>query len=139
MAVGPLVPKNGAVAFAGYTADYASFSIAAGQAVDNISAYGTATVAYSVGSGTPDIGFDIGAFALSHATGTQPGICGTGTLFQATGATATLTLDTGVSWAWAAAVAQTWRIGHARMRGYVPIALSARTGRAEITETYATT
>jgi hypothetical protein len=137
MAVSSLVPKNGAIAYGGYVADFASFDIDGSQAVDNVTPYGTNTCSKNVGSGTPTFTFNVGAFALAHATNTPFNLPGTSTIFSSGGATATFTLDTGVTES-GTVITERFRVSHARMRGYVPIAITARNG-AEITEVYATT
>src|SRR4051812_28446275 len=120
MAALSLVPKNGAIAFAAVTADFASFDIESSQSVENVTPYGANVNAKHVGSGTPEISINIGAFALAHTTGTPAKL---DTLPGAgTGATLTLTLDTGVSEA-CTMIVQSVRLSHARMRAAVPMAI----------------
>ncbi len=136
MAASSLVPKNGAVAYGSYIADFASFDIDGSQAVDNVTPYGSNTCAKHVGSGTPAFQFNIGAFALKGTTGTSPNLPGTNTIFSSGGATCTLTLDgTSVTEAFTGIV-ERFRIGHARMRGFVPIGITMRNA-GELVETWA--
>lgn len=131
-----LIPKNGAVAYGNYVADYASFDIDVTQAVDNTTPYGTNVCAKHTGSGTPAFQFNIGAFALAHTTSTQPNLPSTNTIFTSLGATCTLTLDTGCTETFTGIV-ERFRIGHARMRGFVPIGITLRNS-GEVTEAWAT-
>jgi hypothetical protein len=141
MPASSLIPKNGAITYGSYSCDFASFDIEVSQAVDNVTPYGTNTCTKNVGNGTPDFVFNVGAFALAHATSTPPNYVGATTSgfapgFNASGGAMTLTLDTGVS-VGCMGILQRHRISHARMRGYVPIAMTLHNG-AEITETWAT-
>ena len=64
MAAQSIIPKNGAVAYGSFIADYASFDIDASQAVNNVTPYGSSsTCSKNVSSGTPSFQFNIGAFA----------------------------------------------------------------------------
>lgn len=137
MAASSLIPKNGAVAFGTYTADFASFDIDVSQAVDDVTPYGSNTDAKHVGSGTPTWEFNAGAFLLAHTTSAQPFLPGnTSTIFTSGGSTATFTLDTNCTYS-CTAVLRRFRISHARMRGFAPAALSLTNG-GNVTEAYAT-
>ena len=146
MAATPINPKNGAVSWGtmGTTgADFASFDVDAGQAVDNVTPYGSNTCTVNVGSGTPDFVFNVGAFGLVHGATTYPnlanntgGTSGTsGTAFSSGGASATFTLDSNTTYS-GTVILQRFRISHARMRGFVPLAMTFRNS-AEITEAWA--
>ena len=138
MAASSLIPKNGAVAYGSYLADFASFDIDGQQAVDNVTPYGTNSLSKNVGSGTPTFTYNIGAFALKGTTGNNPNLPGTNTIFSSGGATCTLTLD-GTSCTEAfTGIVERFRIGHARMRGFVPIGITLRNA-GEMTETWAVT
>lgn len=132
MAQSVLIPKNGAVVAAGLTADYNSFDIESSQATEVITPYGTNTCSKSAGSGTPQFTVTVNAFALAHATGTAPNMPG----LVATGATATFTLDTGVSEA-GTFITEKIRISHGRMKAAVPITLNL-VNAGDVTETWAT-
>ena len=140
MAASALIPKNGAVAYGSFVADFASFDIDVSQAVDTITPYGSNVCSVNVGSGTPDFVMTVGAFALAHATNTPPNLAGTNTssptIFTSGGATATFTLDTGCTES-GTCIVQRMRISHARMRGFVPVAMTLR-NQSEITEAWAT-
>lgn len=142
MAALSLIPKNGAVTFGTYACDFASFDIEAMTAIDNVTPYGTNLSSKNVSSATPDFTFNIGAFALAHATGSAPNYVGATTAgfapgFGTAGGALTLTLDTGVS-VGCTGLLQRHRISEARLRGYVPVALTVKNA-GEITETWATT
>lgn len=132
-----LRPNTGAVAYGSYSADYASFDIDAGQAVDNVTPYGSNISTKNIGSGTPDFSFNIGAFATRQTASSQPHLSDTSTIFSYGGATCTLTLDsstTSCSYSFTGIV-QRFRIGHARMRGFVPVGISLRNA-GEVTESW---
>lgn len=135
MAVAPLVPKNGAITFNSYVMDFASFSIEASQAVDNVTGYGTNVCTVNNGSGTPDFSFNIAAFMEAHAANTAPSLGGSGTVFTAAGAALVLTLDTGCTESCNMVVGR-FSISHARLRGFVPAAISGKNA-AEVTEVWA--
>jgi hypothetical protein len=151
MALHSLFPRNGAIslgAFASTGLDFASFDIDAGQAVDVVTPYGSGTCSKNVGSGTPDFVFTIGAFGLQGATTAAPQLPGvalgatTGlSLFlggSGTGQTqaATFTLDTGCTES-CNVVTNRFRLSHARMRGFAPIALTCKNAN-DITESWIT-
>lgn len=135
MAAISLVPKNGAVVVGAWAANFASFDIDTTQSVEDVTPYGANVDAVHVGSGTPSIDVNIGAFALAHATSTPPTMGSMSAVGGATGASCTFTLDTGVTEA-GSFVAKSIRISHARMRAAVPIAL-AMSNAGDITETWA--
>ncbi len=137
MAVASIIPSKGSVAYGTLVADYASFDINGGQAVDNVTPYSASNVcSKNVGSGCPSFGFNIGAFALAHSSGTPPNLSNTSTIFSSAGATATLQLEgTAVVYTFTGIVG-TFRIGHARMRGYVPFGISMANA-GEVTEVWA--
>lgn len=145
MAASSPIPKNGAVSWGNYDCDFASFDIEAFTAVDNVTPFGTNTCTKNVSSATPDFTFNIGAFALAHATATAPNYAGATTTtlapgFSGAGATLTLTIDTGVNVS-CPAILNRHRLSVARMRGYVPIAMTLKNGGptgGEITETWST-
>jgi hypothetical protein len=138
MAATELVPKNGAVTFGTFTADFASFDIEAQTAVDNVTPYGSNVASRNASSATPDYTFNVGAFMTKSSTGAPP-LLGSATtnIFLATQAL-TLTLDTGTTACTesCSAFVQRFRISHARMRGYVPAAITFK-NQGEITEVWA--
>lgn len=139
MAASSLVPKNGSITYGSYVADFASFDIDAAQAVDVVTPYGANISSKNVGSNTADFVFTIGAFALAHALNTPPQIgvtTGAALQWASGGQAATFTLDTGVSEA-CNVVTQRFRISHARMRGFVPYAITGKNA-GDVTEVWAT-
>lgn len=139
MAQQSLVPKNGAITYGTYVADFASFDIDGAQAVDVVTPYGSNVSSKNVGSNTADFVFTIGAFALAHAANTPPQIGVTAAngapQWASGGVAATFTLDTGVSEA-CNVVTQRFRISHARMRGFVPFAITGKNA-GDVTEVWA--
>lgn len=131
-----LVPKNGAVSFGSYVADFNSFGLEAAQAVEGVTPYGANTCSVNVGSGTPDFRVSIGAAALGHVSGSNPQLPGGSGMFLNVGLATTLTLDTGVSWGFNM-VTSRFAIGHGRMRAAVPVSISGANGN-DVVETWAT-
>ncbi len=131
MASASLIPKNGAVSIGALVADFASFDMTSSQATENVTPYGANTCSKNVGSGTPTFTFNVGAFALAHASNTPLAM----PALSATGASSTFTLDTGVTEA-CTAITQSIRVGHGRMRAAVPVALSL-VNAGDVTETWA--
>lgn len=114
-----LSPKNGAISYGSFVADFTSFQIKASQSVENVTPYGTNTACKNVGNATPDFAFNISAFCLAHNTGTAPALAGgTASAFNTLGYATTFTLDTGVTEA-CNMVVESITIGHARMRAAV--------------------
>lgn len=137
MAATELVPKNGAVTAGSFTADFASFDLEAQTAVDNVTPYGSNVATRNASSSTPDYTFNVGAFMTKGTTNAQPFLGSTtANIFLATQAL-TLTLDSSVTESCSAFV-QRFRISHARMRGFVPAAITFK-NQGEITEAWVTT
>ena len=114
-----LSPKNGAIAYGTFAADFTSFQIKASQSVENVTPYGTNTACKNVGNATPDFNFNISAFALAHNANTAPSIAGgTASAFNTLGYATTFTLDTLVTEA-CNMVVESITLGHARMRAAV--------------------
>lgn len=132
MSATSLVPKNGAVSFGSFVADYNAFEIDMMQATENVTPYGANTCSKNVGNGTPDFSFAITAYALAHATNTPPTIAAP----VAAGVSTTFTLDTGVTEA-CTMVQAGIRISHGRMRAAVPYAITGK-NYGDITETWPT-
>lgn len=146
MAASPLVPKNGAISLGTWGStgiDFNTFDLEAKQAVEVITPYGTNHYAVAVGSGTPELSFNIGGFAIAHATNTPLTIGDNGTTTpnfasgsSGTGVAAVFTLDTGVTESFNATI-ESLKISHGRMKASVPVTIQGRqTG--EVAEVYAT-
>ncbi len=133
MASASLIPKNGAIAVAGYLMDFSAFSIRSSQAVENVTPYGANLMQKMVGSGTPGLDITIAAFALAHATNTPLSL----TAISATGVVSTLTLDTGVTES-GGMVISSIEVGHRRMGAAVPVGITGASSN-DWTETWATT
>lgn len=135
MAASSLIPKNGAVVAGSLVMDFASFNLAAHNSVEDVTPYGVQNMAKRVSAATPGFDVSIFGFLLAHAAGTPPTIVtGTG-IFAGPGIAATLTLDTGVSYAGNLAC-ETFSIQHARMRAAVPAMLGGKSAN-DWSETYA--
>jgi hypothetical protein len=128
-----LIPKNGAVSYGSFVADYNAFEITANQSVESVTPYGANTCSKNVGNGTPDFDFSISAFALAHAASTPAALPS----MSASGVTTTFTLDTGVTEA-CSMVASRISLGHGRMRAAVPYNITGKNG-GDVTETWAVT
>jgi hypothetical protein len=122
MAASLLTPSNGAVAapatFAS-ASDFGAFEISEEQAGESVAAYGAALYDPWRFSGTPHSTIACNGFAKAHAANTQP-FGATGGLTSAGGAAATLTADTGVTYAGTMGI-QNVRLSHARLRAAVPL------------------
>lgn len=140
MSATPLVPKNGAVAYGSFIADFNAFDITASQSVENVTPYGTNTCSANTGNGTPDFDFSISAFAEAHGSNTPPLLPGGSnaatSAFYALGQTATFTLDTGVTEACTMVVSRV-SLSHGRMRAAVPYNITGK-NFGDVTETWAT-
>lgn len=132
MAFLPLVPKNGAISYGSFTAEYNAFQITASQNTENVTPYGTNVASVNVGSGTPDFDFTISAFAGAHGTGSAPGL---GAAIPAQGSATTFTLDTGVTEAVVMVVSRI-QLSHGRMRAAVPYDITGK-NFGDVTETWA--
>jgi hypothetical protein len=138
MASSSLIPKNGAITVATIIADYAGFDLTTTQSVESVTPYGNNVNEKRVGSGTAGLAANISAFALAHASNTPlllPTMGAASGAAAAAGAACVFTLDTGVTET-GNFVIQSIRIGHARMRAAVPVAISALSA-ADITEAWA--
>lgn len=122
MAAALLVPSLGSVAnpatFAS-ASDFGSFSISEEQGGESVCAYGAAVYDAWRASGTPHSTINCAGFAKAHAANTQP-FAATGGLTSATGAAATYTLDTGVTYAGTFIITNV-TLAHARLRAAVPL------------------
>lgn len=119
MAVALLFPAAGAIAYpASLAADFGSFEASQEQAGESVCAYGAATSDAWRGSGTPHLALSVAGFTKGHASASCPlGVAGG--LFDADGAAATFTVDTGHTIA-ASCIVTGVRLMHARLRATIP-------------------
>lgn len=119
MSASLLVPSAGAIAYpASMVSDFGSFEVSQDQSAESVCAYGAATDDAWRGSGTPHLSFSVAGFTKGHAAATSP-LGTTGSLFDADGAAATFTVDTGHTIAVNCMVAGV-RLMHARLRATIP-------------------
>lgn len=110
-------PSNGAVVLpTGHGADLANFDYDETYFTESVAAYGAQTFDPYRSSGTPHAKVTAGAFAKYGAAGKTPGL-GAAT---AAGASATLTVDTGVTIV-GVMVINNIKFSHAKLRAAVPL------------------
>lgn len=127
-------PSAGAVSLpSGHGADFASFDINETQQSESVAAYGAANYDPHRGSGTPHMSVSVAGFAKKGATGKAPGFGA----MTAAGASATFTVDSGVTFAGNFVVTNI-RLSHARLRAAVPLTFQLENA-ADITTTWPTT
>jgi hypothetical protein len=133
MAASLLLPANGAIAFPNsLAADFGSYDLTQEQGAESVCAYGAGTDDNWRGSGTPHLMANVIGFTKGHVATSGPiGVAG-GT-YDADGAAATFTVDTGHTVA-ASCLVQSMRVSHARLRAAIPFTATLhQTGDATVT------
>lgn len=136
MAKTRIVPRNGSVAITGFGGtDFNSIEIESSQNVEDVTPYGSNGMGQNTGTGTPTQTLTCGGFGTKGVAGSSPGLTNVGA-FDALGVAATITLDTGCTYA-GSYVQESTRLTHHRMRAAVPLVFRLKNA-SDITEVWAT-
>lgn len=138
MALGNLVPRNGAFTYAGYAVDFQTQSIMGQQVTDDVTPYGANIYsARNIGSGTPNFTANITGFAKQGAANTAPNFAGANSVYSSGGAATVMTFDSGCTESFTGIVEQ-FTLSQSRIRGATPVTLRLRNS-AELTEAWQVT